>query len=65
MSNNFTVLGANFDGPWARLDKQGTAMTYDHYPPPTAVMPGSNRFSIDTKENYVEWSKCQETAISL
>ncbi|KAL7796312.1 amine oxidase catalytic domain-containing protein [Trichoderma afarasin] len=55
MSNNFTVLGANFDGPWARLDKQGTAMTYDHYPPPTAVMPGSNRFSIDTKENYVEW----------
>ncbi|KAK4059971.1 hypothetical protein Trihar35433_10515 [Trichoderma harzianum] len=55
MSSNFTVLGANFDGPWARLDKQGTAMTYEHYPPPTAVMPGSNRFSIDTKENYVEW----------
>ncbi|PKK54618.1 hypothetical protein CI102_891 [Trichoderma harzianum] len=55
MSSNFTGLGANFDGPWARLDKQGTAMTYDHYPPPTAVMPGSNRFFIDTKENYVKW----------
>ncbi|KAK0756315.1 hypothetical protein N5P37_011230 [Trichoderma harzianum] len=64
MSSNFTGLGANFDGPWARLDKQGTAMTYDHYPPPTAVMPGSNRFFIDTKENYVKW-KIMDCASSM
>ncbi|EFY87548.1 membrane copper amine oxidase, putative [Metarhizium acridum CQMa 102] len=55
-SSNFTILGANSDGPWAQIDKQGNPMKFDHLPPPTAVMPGSNRFSVDAKENYVEWS---------
>ncbi|KID70865.1 Copper amine oxidase, partial [Metarhizium hybridum] len=54
-SSNFTLLGANSDGPWAQIERQGNPMKFDHLPPPTAVMPGSNRFSVDAKENYVEW----------
>lgn len=56
-SSNFTLLGANSDGPWAQIERQGSPMKFDHLPPPTAVMPGSNRFSVDAKENYVEWSR--------
>ncbi|KAK2596780.1 hypothetical protein QQS21_006108 [Conoideocrella luteorostrata] len=54
-STGFTKLGANSDGSWARMDKQGVPMKLDHHPPPMAVMPGPNRFSVDLKENYVEW----------
>ncbi|KAK9435079.1 Copper amine oxidase [Metarhizium brunneum] len=53
--SNFTLLGTNSDGPWAQIERQGSPMKFDHLPPPTAVMPGSNRFSVDAKENYVEW----------
>ncbi|KHO00534.1 Copper amine oxidase [Metarhizium album ARSEF 1941] len=55
-SANFTKLGANVDGPWAQLDKQGDPMKFDNQPPPTPVMPGPNRFSVDSKESYVEWN---------
>lgn len=36
-------------------DKSEGALPLDDLPPPSIVMPGSLRFSIDQEENYVEW----------
>lgn len=53
----FEKLGLGVDGPWAQLEKVGDALPFDELPPPVTIQPGPKRFSVDTNENFVSWSK--------
>jgi hypothetical protein len=57
MQPGFKSLGANVEGLWAELEKQGDTPQFDESPPPAQVMSGSNRFSVDTEAQFVSWSK--------
>ncbi|KAK7701543.1 hypothetical protein SLS64_010290 [Diaporthe eres] len=60
----FEKLGMVVDGSWAQLEKIGDALPFDELPPPVSVQPGPKRFSLDTKENFVSWSRSQTSNIS-
>jgi primary-amine oxidase len=53
----FEKLGMVVDGPWAHIEKEGDAEPLDELPPPMLIEPGGKRFSVDTNENFVSWSK--------
>lgn len=55
----FEKHGMGVDGPWAQLEKAGEALPFDELPPPITVQPGPKRFSVDSKENFVSWSRSQ------
>ena len=57
MQPEFKSLGANIEGLWAELEKEGDTPQFDESPPPAQVMSGSKRFSVDTEAQYVSWSK--------
>lgn len=57
--SGFEKLGMVVDGSWAQLVKVGDALPFDELPPPVSVQPGAKRFSVDTKENFVSWSRSQ------
>ncbi|KAK4963066.1 hypothetical protein LTR10_000694 [Elasticomyces elasticus] len=52
---NFTKLGANVDGDWARTDQNGPTLPMDTATPPRAVAPSGARYSVDHARKYVEW----------
>ncbi|TKA83156.1 hypothetical protein B0A55_00722 [Friedmanniomyces simplex] len=54
-SGNFTKLGANVEGDWARTDQQGPVLPMDTATPPGAVAPSGARYSVDHTRKYVEW----------
>jgi primary-amine oxidase len=54
-SGNFTKLGGNVEGDWARTDKTGPVLPMDNASPPVAVAPSGARFSVDPDAKYVEW----------
>lgn len=53
----FEKLGMSVDGSWAQLERAGDVLPLDELPPPVSVQPGPKRFSVDSKENFVSWSK--------
>lgn len=55
----FEKLGMVVDGSWAQLEKVGDALPFDELPPPVSVQPGPKRFSVDTRKNFVSWSRSQ------
>lgn len=55
----FEKLGMVVDGSWAQLERAGDVLPFDELPPPVSVQPGPKRFSVDSKENFVSWSKSQ------
>lgn len=55
----FEKLGMVVDGPWAQLERVGDALPFDELPPPVSVQPGPKRFSVDTNEKFVSWSRSQ------
>lgn len=57
----FEKLGMVVDGSWAQLEKVGDALPFDELPPPVSVQPGPKRFSVDAKENFVSWSRSQQS----
>ncbi|KAJ0417471.1 copper amine oxidase [Aspergillus carlsbadensis] len=54
-SPDFVKLGANVDGPWARVGQQGAVLPKDRKQPPLAVAPDGARYSVDTERKYVSW----------
>ncbi|KAF2821363.1 amine oxidase catalytic domain-containing protein [Ophiobolus disseminans] len=54
-STGFVKPLPNIDGNWTSTDKQGEPIPFDDLPPPISISQGSQRFSIDVKENYVTW----------
>lgn len=54
-SPGFQKLGANRDGPWAWTDHVGPGFPLDTEAPPMPIGGRKSRFSLDKKENYVEW----------
>jgi len=56
MQPGFKSLGANVEGLWAQLEKQGDTPQFDESPPPAQILPGSKRFSVDTEAQFVSWS---------
>jgi len=54
-SGNFTKLGANVEGDWARTDQQGPVPPMDTASPPSAIAPSGARYSVDQARKYVEW----------
>ncbi|KAK0820778.1 hypothetical protein LTR75_001364 [Friedmanniomyces endolithicus] len=54
-SGNFTKLGANIEGDWARTDQQGPVPPMDTASPPSAIAPSGARYSVDQARKYVEW----------
>ncbi|KAL2856687.1 copper amine oxidase [Aspergillus pseudoustus] len=54
-SPGFVKLGANVDGPWARVGQQGPVLSQDRKQPPLAVAPDGARYSVDTERKYVSW----------
>ncbi|KAL2800214.1 copper amine oxidase [Aspergillus keveii] len=54
-SPGFVKLGANVDGPWARVGQQGAVLPKDRKQPPLAVAPDGARYSVDTERKYVSW----------
>ncbi|RMZ11590.1 hypothetical protein D0860_03316 [Hortaea werneckii] len=71
-SGNFTKLGANVEGDWARTDQDGPVLPMDDQSPPVAVTPAGARYSVDREEQYVEWmgfsfylSFSRDTGLSL
>ncbi|KAK0321282.1 hypothetical protein LTR82_007734 [Friedmanniomyces endolithicus] len=54
-SGNFTKLGANVEGNWARTDQQGPVPPMDTASPPSAIAPSGARYSVDQARKYVEW----------
>ena len=57
MQPGFKSLGANVEGLWAQLEKQGDPLPFDELPPPAQVHSGSKRFTVDTDAQFVSWSK--------
>jgi primary-amine oxidase len=45
----------NVYGNWTLTDQQGAPMPLDNLPPPVSVSQGSQRFTLDVKEDYVSW----------
>ncbi|RMX72312.1 hypothetical protein D0869_14743, partial [Hortaea werneckii] len=71
-SGNFTKLGANVEGDWARTDQDGPVLAMDDQSPPVAVTLAGARYSVDHEEQYVEWmgfsfylSFSRDTGLSL
>ncbi len=54
-SEGFEKLSPNYADDWIGTDQSGTPMPFDELPPPMPVQPGGQRFSVDIKEQYVEW----------
>lgn len=54
-SPGFVKLGANIDGPWARVGQQGPVLPKDRKQPPLTVAPDGARYSVDTERKYVSW----------
>ncbi|KAK4540507.1 hypothetical protein LTR36_009145 [Oleoguttula mirabilis] len=54
-SGNFTKLGANVEGDWARTDKTGPVLPMDDASPPQSIAPAGSRYSVDQQAKYVEW----------
>ncbi|EEP80558.1 conserved hypothetical protein [Uncinocarpus reesii 1704] len=54
-SPGFKKLGANVDGPWAQLNREGDPLPMDTVAAPLQVQPEGPRFGVDVKEKYVEW----------
>ncbi|WEW60662.1 DUF1965 and Cu_amine_oxid domain-containing protein [Emydomyces testavorans] len=55
-SPGFEKLGANVDGPWSRLNRDGDPLPQDTTAAPSQVQPEGRRFGVDVNEKYVEWN---------
>ncbi|KAJ1329863.1 diamine oxidase [Microdochium nivale] len=52
---NFEKLPGTSDQEWAHSNSHGEPLKFDELPPPTIINQGPPRFSVDVKEEYVEW----------
>lgn len=56
-SPDFEKLGLNIDNPRSHTDWTGEILEFDENPGPVTIKPGPPRYKVDTKEQYVQWSK--------
>ncbi|EER23430.1 Copper amine oxidase, putative [Coccidioides posadasii C735 delta SOWgp] len=54
-SPGFQKRGANVDGLWAQLMRDGKPRPRDTLVAPVQVQPQGRRFGVDVKEKYIEW----------
>jgi primary-amine oxidase len=71
-SPSFEKPLANINGNWTSTDKQGDPFPLDDLPPPVSVSQGSQRFKLDTAQDYISWmdfafyfSVSRDTGLSL